>query len=125
RADERIGTYMRAEVANVVLSIGLMVFLVVGRRAGAEGLLAGNYSASAAVLVGLWWVERRRLLARRGAPRAPAPLRRMLAFGLPTVPADASVYALQIADRWYLLRAQSAAAAGLYALAAKLATVVF
>ena len=28
-------------------------------------------------------------------------------------------------DRWYLLRAQSAAAAGLYALAAKLATVVF
>ena len=49
----------------------------------------------------------------------------MLAFGLPTVPADASVYALQVADRWYLLRAQSAAAAGLYALAAKLATVVF
>jgi O-antigen/teichoic acid export membrane protein len=35
------------------------------------------------------------------------------------------VYALQVIDRWYLLRAQSAAAAGLYALAAKLATVVF
>jgi O-antigen/teichoic acid export membrane protein len=49
----------------------------------------------------------------------------MLDFGLPTVPADASVYALQVADRWYLLRVQSAAAAGLYALAAKLATVVF
>jgi O-antigen/teichoic acid export membrane protein len=49
----------------------------------------------------------------------------MLAFGLPTVPADASVYALQVADRWYLLRVQTAAAAGLYALAAKLATVVF
>jgi O-antigen/teichoic acid export membrane protein len=49
----------------------------------------------------------------------------MLAIGLPTVPADASVYALQVADRWYLLRAQTAAAAGLYALAAKLATVVF
>ncbi len=32
----------------------------------------------------------------------------MLDFGLPTVPADASVYALQVADRWYLLRAQSA-----------------
>jgi O-antigen/teichoic acid export membrane protein len=35
------------------------------------------------------------------------------------------VYALQVADRWYLLRVQSVAAAGLYALAAKLATVVF
>ena len=128
RADERTGTYMRAEVANVVLTIALMVFLVVGRRAGAEGLLAGNYIASAAVLLGLWWRERRRLLAPlwgAARERTPAPLRRMLAFGLPTVPADASVYALQIADRWYLLRAQSAAAAGLYALAAKLATVVF
>ena len=61
--------------------------------------------------------------ARCAAPRAV--LRKMFAFGLPTVPADASVYALQVADRWYLLRAQSAAAAGLYALAAKLATVVF
>jgi O-antigen/teichoic acid export membrane protein len=127
RADERTGTYMRASLANVVITIGLTAFLVVGRRAGAEGLLAGNYSASALVLVGLWWVERRRLRAALARARhsAPIPLRRMLAFGLPTVPADASVYALQVADRWYLLRAQSAAAAGLYALAAKLATVVF
>ena len=79
------------------------------------------------MLLGLWWVERRRLAgaAARALRRPPLPLRAMLAFGLPTVPADASVYALQVADRWYLLRAQSAAAAGLYALAAKLATVVF
>ena len=127
RADERTRTYMRASLANVVMTIGLTAFLVVGRRAGAEGLLAGNYCASAVVLVALWWNERRRLVAalRRGAGAVPMPLRRMLAFGLPTVPADASVYALQVADRWYLLRAYSASAAGLYALAAKLATVVF
>jgi O-antigen/teichoic acid export membrane protein len=127
RADERTGTYMRASLANVTMTIALTAFLVVDRRAGAEGLLAGNYSASAVVLVGLWWHERRRLLAALGPSlrSVPIPLRRMLAFGLPTVPADASVYALQVADRWYLLRAQTAAAAGLYALAAKLATVVF
>jgi O-antigen/teichoic acid export membrane protein len=109
------------------MTIGLTAFLVVARRAGAEGLLAGNYTASTVVLVGLWWVERRRLAAAlgRGMRAVPIPWRRMLTFGLPTVPADASVYALQVADRWYLLRAQSAAAAGLYALAAKLATVVF
>jgi O-antigen/teichoic acid export membrane protein len=127
RADERTGTYMRASVANVVMSIILMVYLVVVRHEGARGLLAGNYTASALELVGLWWVERRRLLAPLRARLAgpSLPLRAMLAFGLPTVPADASVYALQVVDRWYLLRAQSAAAAGLYALAAKLATVVF
>jgi O-antigen/teichoic acid export membrane protein len=127
RADERTRTYMRASLVNVVITIGLTIYLVVGRHDGARGLLAGNYTASAIVLVGLWWGERRRLLAPfRARVRTPAlRLRAMLAFGLPTVPADASVYALQVIDRWYLLRAQSAAAAGLYALAAKLATVVF
>jgi O-antigen/teichoic acid export membrane protein len=40
------------------------------------------------------------------------------------VPADASVYALQVVDRFYLFRAYSHAAAGLYAVAIKLATVV-
>ncbi|HYB22159.1 MAG TPA: hypothetical protein VED41_00075, partial [Solirubrobacteraceae bacterium] len=51
--------------------------------------------------------------------------RAMLRFGLPTVPADASVYALQVADRFYLYRVFSKEAAGEYAIAIKLATVVF
>jgi O-antigen/teichoic acid export membrane protein len=49
----------------------------------------------------------------------------MLRFGLPTVAADASVYALQVADRFYLFRVYSKAGAGQYAVAIKLATVVF
>jgi O-antigen/teichoic acid export membrane protein len=40
------------------------------------------------------------------------------------VPADASVYALNVIDRAYLYRAHSHASAGLYALAVKVATVV-
>jgi O-antigen/teichoic acid export membrane protein len=126
RADERKGVYLRATVADVSLTIPLMVYLVVARHDQARGLLAGNYIASSVVLFGLWWNERHRLLAglrrRPGAP--PIALRAMLEWGLPTVPADASVYALQVVDRWYLLRT-SAVAAGLYAVAAKLATVVF
>ena len=61
------------------------------------------------------------LAARAGSPTCA----RCSRFGLPTVPADASVYALQVADRFYLFRAYSHAAAGLYAVAIKLATVVF
>jgi O-antigen/teichoic acid export membrane protein len=127
RADERKRTYMKASLADVSLTIPLMVYLVVFRHDQARGLLAGNYIASSLILVGLWWSERGRLLSGlRRKPGAPAlDIRRMLHFGLPTVPADASVYALQVADRWYLLRDYSAAAAGLYAIAAKLATVVF
>jgi O-antigen/teichoic acid export membrane protein len=48
----------------------------------------------------------------------------MLRFGLPTVPADASVFALNFVDRLYLYHYERRAAAGWYALAVKLSTVV-
>jgi O-antigen/teichoic acid export membrane protein len=53
-----------------------------------------------------------------------APLAPLLRFGVPTVPADATVFALNVVDRAYLLRTQGAAAAGLFALSVKLATAV-
>ena len=48
----------------------------------------------------------------------------MLKFGLPTVPAEMSVFLLNVVDRFYLFRYESAGAAGLYSLAVKLAAVV-
>jgi O-antigen/teichoic acid export membrane protein len=102
-----------------------MVWLVVFEHDGARGLLLGNYAASTAVLLGLWWSERRRLLAAVTRGVDGAPLRAMFRFGLPTVPADAGVYGLQVVDRVYLYRAYSEAAAGRYATAVSLATVVF
>jgi O-antigen/teichoic acid export membrane protein len=48
----------------------------------------------------------------------------MLRFGLPTVPAEVSVFALNFVDRLYLYHRSSAAAAGLYSLSVKLAAVV-
>jgi len=73
------------------------------------------------VVLGLWWVLRARFSLRVHWP----DLRAMLRFGLPTVPADASVYALQVADRLYLFRGYSHAAAGDYSVALQFATVVF
>ncbi len=59
----------------------------------------------------------------------PAALRALaggalLRFGAPTVPADATVFALNVVDRAYLLRVESPAAAGVYAVSVKLATIV-
>jgi O-antigen/teichoic acid export membrane protein len=130
RVEERARTYLRASVVNVVISVLVTAFLVVVERQGARGLLAGNYIGTTVVLLGLWWIERARLAgpvrARlRRIPAPPLPVRRMLAFGLPTIPLDAAVYALQVVDRAYIYRADSPAAAGLYAGAVKLATVVF
>ncbi|HTZ64571.1 MAG TPA: lipopolysaccharide biosynthesis protein [Solirubrobacteraceae bacterium] len=121
RVDERKRAYMVASGANVTMTVVFTIALVVLAGQGARGLLLGNFGASALVVLGLWWVLRSRFSLRvRGGD-----LRAMLGFGLPTVPADASVYALQVADRFYLLRGVSAGAAGEYAIAVQLATVVF
>jgi O-antigen/teichoic acid export membrane protein len=121
RVDERARTYVYASGINVSLTVCFTIALVVFAGEEAEGLLLGNFGASALVVLGLWWVLRRRFSLRVRV----GDLRAMLAFGLPTVPGDASVYGLQVADRFYLFRSYSHNAAGLYAIAIKLATVVF
>jgi O-antigen/teichoic acid export membrane protein len=123
RVDERRRTYLVASMSNVLLSVALTVTLVVGLDDGARGYLLGNYAASAIVLVGLWWTLRARIGPRR-AGAGWVPLGPLLRFGAPTVPADATVFALNVVDRAYILRSQSAAAAGLFALSVKLATAV-
>jgi len=121
RVEERKRAYAVASVTNVLLTVALTVWLVVFRGEGARGLLLGNYAASTAVLLGLWWTLRHRLRPQGGEAHGLATL---LRFGLPTVPADASVFALNLVDRWYLYHAKGAATAGLYSLAVKLAGLV-
>jgi O-antigen/teichoic acid export membrane protein len=121
RVDERSRTYVIASGANVGMTVLFTISLVVFADQGARGLLLGNFAASGLVVLGLWWVLRKRVSLRVRF----ADLGAMLRFGLPTVPADASVYALQVADRLYLFRVYSTTAAGQYAIAIKLATVVF
>jgi O-antigen/teichoic acid export membrane protein len=125
RVDERTRTYVYASGANVAMSVAFTATLVVVADQGARGLLLGNFAASALVVLGLWWVLRRRISLRALAGWRRGDLRAMLRFGLPTVAADASVYALQVVDRVYLYRGYSHAAAGTYAVAVQLATVVF
>nr|MBA2516355.1 oligosaccharide flippase family protein [Solirubrobacterales bacterium] len=119
RVDERGREYATAALTNVALTVGLTVWLVVVRDEGALGLLLGNFGASAIVLIGLWI----RLRDAFGAIDR-SQLREMLRFGLPTVPAEVSVFALFFIDRLYLYREAGEAEAGLYSLSVKLAAVV-
>jgi len=128
RVDERLRAYTTASLINVGLTVAASLVLVVGLGKGARGLLLGNYGASTLVLLGLWWTMRARLLPRRGAPRTRGAgaerLAVLLRFGLPTVPAEASVYALSIIDRYYIYHHRSPTLAGLYSIAVKLAGAV-
>jgi O-antigen/teichoic acid export membrane protein len=123
RVEERLRAYAIASLTNVAITIASSVVLVVVLGNGPRGLLLGNYGASTIVLFGLWWTMRGRLLTR-GASVEPTGV--LLRFGLPTVPAEASVYALSIIDRYYIYHHRSPALAGLYSIAIKLAgTVAF
>jgi O-antigen/teichoic acid export membrane protein len=121
RVDERLRAYATASLSNVALTIAASLVLVVGLGDGARGLLLGNYGASTVVLFALWWTIRGRLRPGRGRAE---PLGLLMRFGLPTVPAEASVYALSIIDRYFIYHSRSPALAGVYSIAVKLAGAV-
>ena len=123
RVEERARAFATAALINVGLTVLLTIYLVVIRDDGAIGLLLGNYIASAVVLIGLWWVERDAFGLRPGGIDR-AQLGPMLRFGLPTVPAEVSVFALFFIDRFWLFRFEDPAEAGLYSIAVKLAGIV-
>jgi len=117
RLDERARAYFTVTVLNVVVTIPVTVWLVVVDDMGAEGLLLGSYATGAAFLAWRVWQERRRLSLIPDL----AVLRRMLRFGLPTMPAELTLYSLNFIDRILIVRLAGLAEAGLYALAIKFA----
>jgi len=117
RLEERARAYFVTTMLSVLAAIGLTVVLVVGAGEGARGLLLGSYASGAAFVLGLIWVHRRRLSLRVERPL----LGRLVRFGLPTMPAELSLYMLNFVDRLIIVRTVGLPAAGLYSLAAKFA----
>lgn len=120
RLEERARAYFVTTILNVLLAIGLTVVLVVGQDEGARGLLLGSYGSGAVVALALMVVHRRRLSLWIDGPL----LRRMTRFGLPTMPAELSLYLLNFVDRIVIVRSAGLAEAGLYSLAVKFAQAV-
>lgn len=120
RLDERAKEYFLFTIANVVVAIPLTVVLVVFADEGARGILLGAYGAAVPFVLWLIVSERRRLslLVDRGL------LRRMFRFGLPTMPAELSLYSLQFIDRIIISRSIGVAQVGLYALAFKFSQAI-
>ena len=120
RLEERARAYFLTTILNVIAAIALTVVLVVGLEEGARGLLVGSYGAGAAFLLVLIAMQWRRLSLRFDT----ALIRRLFRFGLPTMPAEVSLYLLNFVDRLIITRSLGLAEAGLYSLAAKFAQAV-
>jgi O-antigen/teichoic acid export membrane protein len=120
RLEERARAFFLTTMLNVLAAIALTVVLVVVLEEGARGLLLGSYASGGAFVLVLITMQWRRLSLRFD----PALLRRLFRFGLPTMPAEVSLYALNFADRLIILRSLGAAEAGLYSLGVKFAQAV-
>jgi len=120
RLEERARAFFLTTILNVLAAIALTVVLVVVLEEGARGLLIGSYASGGAFVLVLIAMQWRRLSLRFD----PALLRRLFRFGLPTMPAEVSLYALNFADRLIILRSLGAAEAGLYSLGVKFAQAV-
>ena len=120
RLDEKARQFFVVTMLSVLLTIPVTVVLVVFLGMGAEGLLLGSYGTGLVVVLGLiaWHHSRLSLLVDREL------LRRMLRFGLPTMPAELSLYSLSFIDRILVARLLGLAEAGLYALAVKISQSV-
>ncbi len=117
RLEERARLFFGMTVANVLVTIPVTVWLVVIEGQGANGLLAATYTTAIPFIGWRLYAERRTL----SLVPDRALLRRMTRFGLPTMPAELSLYSLSFIDRLILVRRASLAEAGLYALAVKFA----
>ena len=120
RLDERAREYFFFTFANVLVAIPLTLVLIGGFDAGAAGLLLGSYASGIPFVVWLVVGERRRL----SLLPEPGLLRRMLRFGLPTMPAELSLYSLIFVDRIVIVRYLGPAEVGLYALAFKFSQAI-
>src|SRR4051812_22011006 len=117
RLDERARAYFGITIVNVLITIPFTVFLIVVEGERASGILLGTYGTGALVVLWMLWHEHRRLSLIPDR----ALLRRMFRFGLPTMPAELSLYSLNFIDRIILARVAGLSEVGLYALAVKFA----
>lgn len=120
RLDERARLYFGLTVTNVIVTVPVTVYLVAFAELGASGILLGTFGTGAIFLLWRLWAERRRLSLGIDT----GVLRRMLRFGLPTMPAELTLYSLNFIDRILLVRLAGLAEAGLYALAIKFANAM-
>jgi O-antigen/teichoic acid export membrane protein len=120
RVEQRPVSFAIASVANVLITIGSTIALVVGAHKGAIGAVVGNFLGTLSVYVALLAYRRYQL----GLQFDRELLRKMNAFGLPLVPAALFLWAINFSDRLFIIHFKGQSEVGIYALAVRVASVI-
>jgi O-antigen/teichoic acid export membrane protein len=112
RVEERSVSYSVASLANVLLTVGATILLVVVLNQGPLGVLVGNFSGTLAVYAILLVYRRSQL----GLEFDTGVFRRMTAWGMPFVPSVIALNLIDFSDRFFLVRIKGQEELGLYAI---------
>ncbi len=120
RVEERPVGFAIASVANVLITIGATITLVVGFHKGALGAVIGNFFGTLTVYFVLLAYRRYQL----GFQFDRHLLRAMNRFGLPLVPSALALWVINLIDRLFINRYKGQAEVGIYSLAVSIASVI-
>lgn len=120
RVEQRSLQFVSASLANVLITVGATVGFVVGLRWGATGVVVGNVTGTLCVYAALLSYRREQL----GLQLDRALLGAMNRFGLPLVPSALALWALNLSDRFFLVKLSGQAEVGLYSLGARISSAM-
>jgi O-antigen/teichoic acid export membrane protein len=120
RARQRSGLYVFLLQLQLLVTIGVNIYLVAVWKMGAAGVFWGTAIAGAVQWALLVWLTVRDTGLRLSAAR----LREMLPFGAPLVMTWLAAFALNSSDRFFLQHLTDISTVGLYALAYKFGYIV-
>jgi O-antigen/teichoic acid export membrane protein len=120
RVEERSVAFVLASIANILVTVGATLVLVVALDKGPLGVLVGNFTGTLAVYVALLGYRREQL----GLQLDRSLLRAMNRFGLPLVPSALALWATNFSDRFFLVKLTDPAEVGRYSLAVRIASAM-
>ncbi len=120
RVEERSTQFVLASVANVLITVGITVLLVVGLHKGPTGAVVGNFVGTLCVYLVLLGYRRYQL----GLEFSRDLFRQMNRFGMPLVPSALALWAINFIDRIFIAQYKGQAEVGVYSVAVRISSAI-
>ena len=120
RVEERSVAFVSASLANILLTIGATLLLVVALDQGPIGVIVGNFTGTLLVYAALIGYRREQL----GLQFDRGLLREMNRFGVPLVPTALFLWVTNFSDRLFLVKLADTDEVGLYSVGVRIASAM-
>lgn len=120
RVEERSVAFLAASLANIAITIGATLVLVVALDQGPIGVIVGNFVGTLTVYLVLLGYRRYQL----GLQFDRELLRAMNRFGMPLVPSALALWAINFVDRVFLAHYKDQAEVGVYSVAVRVSSAI-